>query len=294
MPPLDVLRRPLSNLRISVTDRCNLRCAYCMPEKDYAWLPRQDILHFEEIGRLAGVFAGAGVDRVRLTGGEPLVRRNLPDLVAILARDARLRDIAMTTNGVLLAEHARDLRAAGLHRVTVSLDTLRADRFRALTRFDELDHVIAGIDAAAAAGFGALKIDSVVIASCDAEGKVHLGKVTEHSTKTGLKWGVVGGAVLGVIFPPSILASAAVLGGTGAVLGKARNVLNRKGLADELAGAMRPNTAGIVALVENTAVVEIRKAMAKADRIVEEAVDKQLAAEIDREAAAEKASLTSG
>src|SRR6187200_1029714 len=163
MPPLDVLRRPLSNLRISVTDRCNLRCAYCMPEKDYAWLPRQDILHFEEIGRLAGVFAGAGVDRVRLTGGEPLVRRNLPDLVAILARDARLRDIAMTTNGVLLAEHARDLRAAGLHRVTVSLDTLRADRFRALTRFDELDHVIAGIDAAAAAGFGALKIDSVVM-----------------------------------------------------------------------------------------------------------------------------------
>jgi cyclic pyranopterin phosphate synthase len=163
MPPLDVLGRPLSNLRISVTDRCNLRCAYCMPEKDYAWLPREDILHFEEIGRLAGVFAGAGVDRVRLTGGEPLVRRNLPDLVAILARDARLRDLAMTTNGVLLAEHARDLRAAGLHRVTVSLDTLRADRFRELARFDELDKVIAGIDAAAAAGFAALKIDSVVM-----------------------------------------------------------------------------------------------------------------------------------
>src|SRR5262245_61299249 len=137
-----------------------------------------------------------------------------------------------------------------------------------------------------------LKIDGVVIASCDAEGKVHLGKVTEHSTKTGLKWGVVGGAILGVIFPPSIIASAAVLGGTGAVLGKARNVLNRRGLADELAGAMRPNTAGIVALVENTAVVEIRKAMAKADRIVEEAVDKQLAAEIDREAAAEKAAAS--
>jgi len=138
-----------------------------------------------------------------------------------------------------------------------------------------------------------LKIDGVVIASCDAEGKVHLGKVTEHSTKTGLKWGVVGGVVLGVIFPPSILASAAVLGTTGAAVGKARNVLNRKGLADELAGAMRPNTAGIVALVENTAVVEIRKAMDKADRIVEQAVDKQLAAEIDREAAAAKASATS-
>jgi uncharacterized membrane protein len=138
-----------------------------------------------------------------------------------------------------------------------------------------------------------LKIDGVVIASCDAEGKVHLGKVTEHSTKTGFKWGVVGGAVLGVIFPPSILASAAVVGGAGAVLGKARNVLNRRGLADQLAGAMRPNTAGIVALVENTAVVEMRKALAKADRIVEQAVDKQLAAEIDREAAAAKAASTS-
>jgi uncharacterized membrane protein len=140
-----------------------------------------------------------------------------------------------------------------------------------------------------------LKIDGVVIASCDAEGKVHLGKVTEHSTKTGLKWGVVGGAILGVIFPPSIIASAATLGAAGAVLGKTRNVLNRKGLADELAGAMRPNTAGIIALVENTAVVEIRKALAKADRIVEEAVDKQIAAEMDREAAAQKAaSSTSG
>jgi cyclic pyranopterin phosphate synthase len=163
MAPLDVLGRPLGNLRISITDRCNLRCAYCMPEKDYAWLPREDILHFEEIGRLARVFAGLGVDRVRLTGGEPLVRRNVPDLVAILARDPRLRDLAMTTNGVLLAEQARDLRAAGLHRVTVSLDTLRRDRFRELTRFDELDRVIAGIDAAAAQGFSALKLDSVVL-----------------------------------------------------------------------------------------------------------------------------------
>jgi len=163
MPPLDALGRPLANLRVSVTDRCNLRCAYCMPEKDYAWLPRRDILHFEEIGRLVGVFAGLGVDRVRLTGGEPLVRRNLPDLVGILARDARLRDLAMTTNGLLLAGEAADLRAAGLHRVTVSLDTLRADRFRELTRYDALGRVIAGIDAAGAAGFDALKIDSVVM-----------------------------------------------------------------------------------------------------------------------------------
>ena len=138
-----------------------------------------------------------------------------------------------------------------------------------------------------------LKIDGVVIASCDAEGKVHLGKVTEHSTKTGLKWGVVGGAILGVIFPPSILASAAVLGTAGAALGKARNVFNRQGLADQLADVMKPNTAGIVALVEDTAVVEIREALDKADRIVEQAIDKQMAAEIDREAAAAKEALAS-
>ena len=137
-----------------------------------------------------------------------------------------------------------------------------------------------------------LKIDGVVIASCDAEGKVHLGKVTEHSTKTGLKWGVVGGAILGVIFPPSIIASAAVLGTAGAALGKARNVFNRQGLADELAGVMKPNTAGVVALVEDTAVVEIREALAKADRIVDQAIDKQVAAEIDREAALAKASAS--
>ncbi len=139
-----------------------------------------------------------------------------------------------------------------------------------------------------------LKIDGVVIASCDADGKIHLGKVTEHSTKTGLKWGVVGGAVLGVIFPPSIIASAAALGTAGAALGKARNVFNRAGLADELAGVMKPNTAGIIALVEDTAVVEIRKALDEADRIVEQAINKQVGEEIDRQAAAAKASLTSG
>ena len=139
-----------------------------------------------------------------------------------------------------------------------------------------------------------LKIDGVVIASCDAEGKIHLGKVTEHSTKSGLKWGVVGGAILGVIFPPSIIGSAVALGTAGAALGKARNVFNRKGLADELAGTMKPNTSGIVALVEDTAVVEIRAALAKADRIVDQAIDKQIAAEIDREATAAKEALASG
>ncbi|MDQ2969676.1 MAG: GTP 3',8-cyclase MoaA [Acidobacteriota bacterium] len=163
LPVLDRLGRPLRNLRISVTDRCNLRCQYCMPERDYVWLPREDVLHFEEIGRLVDVFAAAGVDRVRLTGGEPLVRRDLPRLVRLLAGKAGIRDLAMTTNGVLLEEAAPELRAAGLHRVTVSLDTLNPARFEALTRSDSHARVLAGIAAATRAGFEVVKIDSVVM-----------------------------------------------------------------------------------------------------------------------------------
>src|SRR5207253_1090855 len=146
-----------------VTDRCHLRCQYCMPEKDYVWLPRQDILEFEEIGRLVDVFTLVGVDRLRLTGGEPLVRRDLRNLVRILASKSKIRDLALTTNGVLLEEQAGALREAGLHRVTVSLDTLQRDRFRALTRFDELARVKSGIAAASKLGFSKLKIDTVVI-----------------------------------------------------------------------------------------------------------------------------------
>ena len=159
---LDRLNRPLRNLRLSVTDRCNLRCSYCMPEADYVWLPREDILHFEEIDRLVDVFLDLGVDKVRLTGGEPLLRRDVPSLVARLAAKPRIRDLAMTTNGVLLADQAAALKAAGLHRLTVSLDTLHADRFIALTRSDELTRVLRGIDAAAPR-FPGLKIDTVVI-----------------------------------------------------------------------------------------------------------------------------------
>jgi cyclic pyranopterin phosphate synthase len=161
----DTLGRPLSNLRLSVTDRCNLRCQYCMPEDDYVWLPREDVLHFEEISALVDVFIELGVDRLRLTGGEPLLRRDLSSLVEMLAAKAGLRDIALTTNGVLLADQVEALHAAGLQRVTVSLDTLRRDRFVALTRFDELERVKAGIDAARRAYTSPrkLKIDSVVI-----------------------------------------------------------------------------------------------------------------------------------
>ena len=159
----DTFGRPLRNLRLSVTDRCNLRCSYCMPEEEYVWLPRHDILTFEEISTLVDLFADLGVDKVRLTGGEPLLRRNLPELVRLLAAKPRLRDLALTTNGILLSESARALFEAGLHRLTVSLDTLRADRFVALTRRDALPQVLAGIDAALHAGFRGLKIDSVMI-----------------------------------------------------------------------------------------------------------------------------------
>ena len=162
MPVRDTLQRPLRSLRISVTDRCNLRCQYCMPEAEYVWLPRTDILTFEEIGLLVDVFAGAGVDRVRITGGEPLLRTDLADLVRLLGAKPPIRDLALTTNGVLLPERAEALRAAGLHRITVSLDTLRPERFRELTRFDALDAVRAGL-AAAAAHFDIVKIDTVVI-----------------------------------------------------------------------------------------------------------------------------------
>lgn len=160
---IDTLGRPARNLRISVTDRCNLRCAYCMPEEEYRWLPRADILDFEEIGALVDAFTDVGVDRVRLTGGEPLLRRDLDQLVALLAAKPALRDVALTTNGILLAEHARALRDAGLHRVTVSLDTLRESTFRSLARRDGLDRVLAGIAAARDAGFRRIKIDTVLI-----------------------------------------------------------------------------------------------------------------------------------
>ncbi|HEV8436752.1 MAG TPA: GTP 3',8-cyclase MoaA [Methylomirabilota bacterium] len=160
---LDQLDRPLRNLRLSVTDRCNLRCAYCMPEEEYVWLPREDILSFEEIVHLVDVFADVGVDKVRLTGGEPLLRKDLDRLVGMMAANPRLRDLAITTNGVLLAEQADALQAAGLHRVTVSLDTLRPERFRALTRRDAHARVLEGIEAVRAAGWAGLKIDTVVM-----------------------------------------------------------------------------------------------------------------------------------
>src|SRR6185503_11744782 len=163
MPTLDRFGRPLRNLRLSVTDRCNLRCSYCMPEEEYVWLPRADILTFEELARLADVFLSLGVEKLRLTGGEPLLRRDLHLLVGLLATKRGLRDLALTTNGILLAEQAPALKQAGLARLTVSLDTLRPERFHALTRRDDHARVLAGLEAAHAAGFTGTKLNTVVL-----------------------------------------------------------------------------------------------------------------------------------
>src|SRR5947207_520474 len=134
IPVSDARGRPLRSLRISVTDRCNMRCRYCMPEEEYVWLPRESILSFEELARLTAIFTGLGVTKVRLTGGEPLLRHDLTTLVSLLAARGELTDLALTTNGILLERSARALRAAGLRRVTVSLDTLRPERMLAFAR----------------------------------------------------------------------------------------------------------------------------------------------------------------
>jgi len=156
-------QRPLGSLRISVTDRCNLRCTYCMPEEEYVWLPRAEILSFEEIEVLVDAFTRLGVHRVRLTGGEPLLRRDLDRLVSRLAQNSRIDDIALTTNALLLPEQAQRLRHAGLQRVTVSLDSLQRERYCKLTGRDDLERALAGIEAARTTGFDSIKMNTVVM-----------------------------------------------------------------------------------------------------------------------------------
>jgi len=163
MRPLDTFRRPLGSLRLSVTDRCNLRCGYCMPEEEYTWLPKTELLSFEELERVVRATADLGVSKVRLTGGEPLLRRDLERLAARLAVLPHVADLALTTNGVLLEEQAERLHAAGLTRLTISLDTLRRERFQHLARRDELARTLAGIEAARRAGFTRTKLNSVVM-----------------------------------------------------------------------------------------------------------------------------------
>src|SRR5207249_3117100 len=144
---MDTFGRVHNNLRISVTDRCNLRCTYCMPE-EVVFMERSELLTFEEIARFVSVAATLGIDKVRLTGGEPLMRRDLPRLVAMLAAIPGIRDIGLTTNGLLLAAQAQALYDAGLRRINISLDTLDPDRFRQVTRRDGLQPTLEGIEAA--------------------------------------------------------------------------------------------------------------------------------------------------
>jgi cyclic pyranopterin phosphate synthase len=186
-PVLDRRSRPLRDLRISVTDRCNFRCTYCMPKeifgRDFAFLPRAELLTFEEITRLARVFAHEGVSKIRLTGGEPLLRRDLDQLVAMLAGIEGITDIAMTTNGSALAASARPLKDAGLTRVTVSLDALDDETFGALNDVAfPVARVLAGIHAAAAAGLAPVKINMVVKRGVN-DGSV--AEMAEHFRGTG-------------------------------------------------------------------------------------------------------------
>ncbi len=165
--PFDTLQRPLRDLRVSVTDRCNFRCPYCMPKevfgRDWAFLPRRELLSFEEIERVVRAFVANGVEKLRITGGEPLLRRDLPRLIEVLARIEGVRDLTLTTNGVLLPPVAQSLRDAGLKRLTVSLDALEEQAFRAMSDVRvPLSQVLAGIAAAEAAGFRSIKINMVV------------------------------------------------------------------------------------------------------------------------------------
>ena len=158
---VDPFGRVIRDLRISVTDRCNFRCTYCMPAEGMEWLPRSEVLTFEEIHRVSRIFVERfGVEGIRLTGGEPTVRAHLPMLISQLSGLGV--DLAMTTNGATLRNSAEELRSAGLRRINISLDTLHADRFEQMTRRNELENVLAGIDAAVAAGFSPVKINAVI------------------------------------------------------------------------------------------------------------------------------------
>lgn len=163
-PLIDGFGRVADDLRVSVTDRCNFRCTYCMPADGLEWLPRDQLLHYEEIAKLTEVFVSLGVGSVKITGGEPTVRADLPTLVAMLRELDPTVELSMTTNGVLLEKLAGPLAEAGLDRVTVSLDSLARHRFKEMTRRDALDKVFAGIEAATAAGLAPVKVNCVVIA----------------------------------------------------------------------------------------------------------------------------------
>ena len=182
----DTLNRPLRDLRVSVTDRCNFRCTYCMPKevfgRDYAFLPHGDILTFEEITRLARIFVAHGVEKIRITGGEPLIRRDIERLIEMLAGVEGLRDLTMTTNGSLLAQRARAMKEAGLQRVTVSLDSLDDAVFRAMNDVNfAVGRVLEGIEAAAEAGLTPVKVNMVVKKGMNEDSVLEMARYFRHT-----------------------------------------------------------------------------------------------------------------
>ncbi len=174
----DSFQRPIDYLRISVTDRCNLRCVYCMPAEGIDLLAHEDVLSYEEIYRVATAAAELGIKKVRVTGGEPLVRIGLSGLIEMLAQIDAIDDIALTTNGILLARYADELKVAGLRRVNISLDTLKPEKFRLITRGGDLDSVLEGIEAAGIAGLNPIKINVVVMAGSNDD------ELTDFACKT--------------------------------------------------------------------------------------------------------------
>ncbi|HSE37424.1 MAG TPA: GTP 3',8-cyclase MoaA [Blastocatellia bacterium] len=158
----DAFNRAIKDLRISVTDRCNFRCTYCMPLEEYVWINRSELLTFEEIARLAQLFVGLGVEKIRITGGEPLVRKDLHMLVGMLSGIQDVGDLCLTTNAALLAEQIDDLAAAGLKRVNVSIDTLVPEKFKQITKRGDLDRVLEGLFAAKKRGLHPIKINAVI------------------------------------------------------------------------------------------------------------------------------------
>ncbi len=175
---IDAYNRSISYLRISVTDRCNLRCLYCMPEQGVPLKPHHELLTFEEITRIVKVAASLGITKIRLTGGEPLARRGIVELVRMIASVPGIEDLAMTTNGTLLAAFAHQLKEAGLHRVNVSLDTLRPERFRQITRIGNLEDVLRGLEEARKAGLTPIKINVVVLDGFNRDEVVDFARLT--------------------------------------------------------------------------------------------------------------------
>jgi cyclic pyranopterin phosphate synthase len=177
---LDLYRRKINYLRIAVTDRCNLRCCYCMPEEGIPLIPHEAILTYEEILRIVRVFAAEGISKVRLTGGEPLVRKGIVDFVAHLFQIEEIKDLSLTTNGILLKEFAQVLKQSGLKRINVSLDSLRKDRFCQITRRDEFDRVWAGIEEALRVGLSPIKINMVAIQGINDDEIESFARLTLH------------------------------------------------------------------------------------------------------------------